>query len=813
MKGKTNYKRLLLCVLFLSWPAQAQYGGGSGTAEDPYLIYTAEQMNTIGVEPNDWDKHFKLMADIDLAGYTGTDFNIIGNGLLPAFSGVFDGNSHTISNFTYSSTGETCIGIFGYVLGPNARIINVGMIDPNVNDVTAAGVGSLAGWIDLGTVTNCHVIGGSVTGKQLVGGLIGSGAITTDCYAVETRVVAEGSAGGLIGSSFGSIIDCYATAEITGSYRIGGLVGSSRSAITDSYSDGIVAGGSTAGGLVGYNDDGIISNCFSTTNVTGKNSIGGLVGENDGFVLDCYSSCTLEAQDRVGGLVGINGGIMTASYSSADLQGRDEVGGLVGYNSYDAEIVNCYANGNAAGQNYVGGLVGNNTTVVPRAGDVRFGTIRNSYSATLVSGDNNVGGLVGYYGGDGVSSSFWDIEASGQTTGGGGIGKTTTEMQDPNTFISAGWDFVGTAGGPGDIWAEPEGGGYPVLSWQLSPPAELPTFSGGTGEPDDPYLVSTADELNSIGHNPRLMTASFKLVNDIDLTGVNFYTLANQYYQFCGTFDGDGHTISNFRYTSAEATGAGLFGYVSGGRIMNLGLIDPDVHVDRGNAHGCLVGLSRAGIVKNCYVESGSVTGQNELGGLVGDNDSGGIITNCYFRGEAVGSENVGGLVGQNHGSIAASYAYADVEGRTAVGGLVGRCAPGEIVNCYARGNVAGQWYVGGLVGTNGSGSHNAHDPTGTVRNCYSASASLKGSQKGGLLGADWGGTVENCFWDVETSGLTTSYGGEGKTTAEMQTAGTFLNAGWDFIGETTNGTEDIWWILEGQDYPRLWWELVEEGE
>ncbi len=45
-----------------------------------------------------------------------------------------------------------------------------------------------------------------------------------------------------------------------------------------------------------------------------------------------------------------------------------------------------------------------------------------------------------------------------------------------------------------------------------------------------------------------------------------------------------------------------------------------------------------------------------------------------------------------------------------------------------------------------------------------------------------------------------------------MQTAATFLNADWDFLGETANGTEDIWWILEGQDYPGLWWELIEEN-
>ena len=59
--------------------ARAQYGGGAGEPNDPYLIYTAEQMNAIGADPNDWDKHFKLMADIDLSQYTGTEFNLIGS--------------------------------------------------------------------------------------------------------------------------------------------------------------------------------------------------------------------------------------------------------------------------------------------------------------------------------------------------------------------------------------------------------------------------------------------------------------------------------------------------------------------------------------------------------------------------------------------------------------------------------------------------------------------------------------------------------------------------------------------------------------
>ena len=68
-------------------------------------------------------------------------------------------------------------------------------------------------------------------------------------------------------------------------------------------------------------------------------------------------------------------------------------------------------------------------------------------------------------------------------------------------------------------------------------------------------------------------------------------------------------------------------------------------------------------------------------------------------------------------------------------------------------------------------------------------------------------GSTTKSFWDVQTSNQTTSDGGDGRTTAEMQTAATFLEAGWDFADETENGIDDIWWIDEGQGYPRLWWE------
>ena len=62
------------------------------------------------------------------------------------------------------------------------------------------------------------------------------------------------------------------------------------------------------------------------------------------------------------------------------------------------------------------------------------------------------------------------------------------------------------------------------------------------------------------------------------------------------------------------------------------------------------------------------------------------------------------------------------------------------------------------------------------------------------------------------TAGDGTQTTGTDKTAAEIETASTFLEAGWDFVDETTNGTDDIWWILEGQDYPRLWWAVIPQN-
>ncbi|MHC4564559.1 MAG: GLUG motif-containing protein, partial [Planctomycetota bacterium] len=174
------------------------------------------------------------------------------------------------------------------------------------------------------------------------------------------------------------------------------------------------------------------------------------------------------------------------------------------------------------------------------------------------------------------------------------------------------------------------------------------------------------------------------------------------------------------------------------------------------------------------------------------------------------GTWNVGGLVGENEygRAVATSFSDSFVTGDKRVGGLIGHNA-GLISNCYARGSVSGVEYVAGLAGSTGLTSWNESTQarTESISFCYS-SCTVAGQQKtAGLAASNKESDASNSLWDAQASGQTTSSVGTGKTTAEMQTAGTFLEAGWDFVDETANGTDDIWWILEGQDYPRLWWE------
>jgi hypothetical protein len=296
-------------------------------------------------------------------------------------------------------------------------------------------------------------------------------------------------------------------------------------------------------------------------------------------------------------------------------------------------------------------------------------------------------------------------------------------------------------------------------------------YRGSSGTAEDPYQIATAQDLIKLGETPEDYDKHFILTADIDLDpnldGRRVFAKA-VVGEFSGVFDGNGYTISYLTIRGDSCLG--LFGQLGpGATISNLVLEAADIK------------------------GSGGYVGGERVGSLAGHN--GGSITSCYSTGSVTGDRLVGGLVGSNDGSITASCSTGTARGGRDVGGLVGDNG-GSITNCYSSGTVDGGWDVGGLVGEN----------NGSIANCYSTGVVTGVEEIGGLVG-EGGGSITSSFWDIETSGQTTSDGGVGKATAEMQTASTFLDSGWDFVDEMTNGTEDIWWILEGRDYPRLWWE------
>jgi hypothetical protein len=277
MNRKTAFLALLV-LLAISLPARGAPWEGSGTAEFPYLIYDADDMQAIGSDSDYWSSHFKLMSDIDLSAYTGTQFNMIGyyNHYkdYKKFRGQFDGNGHVIRNFSYSTT-KSKVALFGYV-GPEAVIRNLGLENANVEG--AWHVGALAG-DSAGTVSNCYATG-NVEGVSFVGVLVGE--------------------------NWGSVLDCYAEGKVSGASYVGGLAGSNVGVMSRCYSESSVSGDSVVGGLAGYNDYGIISDCYAMGNVTASEDfVGGLVGYNYGArVFYSYAAVSVAGNDNVGGLLG-----------------------------------------------------------------------------------------------------------------------------------------------------------------------------------------------------------------------------------------------------------------------------------------------------------------------------------------------------------------------------------------------------------------------------------------------------------------------------------------------------------------------------
>lgn len=324
-------------------------------------------------------------------------------------------------------------------------------------------------------------------------------------------------------------------------------------------------------------------------------------------------------------------------------------------------------------------------------------------------------------------------------------------------------------------------------------------YSGGSGTANDPFKIATKYDLKYLSENSSEWSKHFIQTANILFDSSDFETNGDFYNNgkgfipialgstFTGSYDGNGNIVDGLKIYILTDNKIGLFSWGQKATIKNLGVTHCLIY-GRSDVAGLLGAGKDTTVISDCYVTGKIVSVENNAGGLVGTQLRG-SVTNSFSSADIVCAEyNSGGLLGQffgsaNSGTLKNCYATGNVAGNNQAGGLIGAADLLKIENCYATGKVTGSSTLGGFVG-------------------YMVNTM----------------TVTNSFWDVQSSTQNVSVGSGAsfpseeatpKTTTELQTLSTFINAGWDFSGESTNGTDDVWQLitsgcLSGLGYPTL---------
>lgn len=317
---------------------------------------------------------------------------------------------------------------------------------------------------------------------------------------------------------------------------------------------------------------------------------------------------------------------------------------------------------------------------------------------------------------------------------------------------------------------------FAAIIVSLNVTALAAAFAGGTGEPNNPYQIATAEQLISIGSDPNLLDKHFVLVADIDLDpnispsyAFGKAVIGNYWVRFTGLFDGAGFRIRHLTIRGDMQfvdEWLGLFCTISpNGKVQRLVLED---------------------------VEIVSGAKWSTMGGLCAQND--GTICRCSVTGSVSGLDESGGLVGYNGGTIEESSAVCTVSGSTS-GGLSsgGR---GIVARCYASGYVSGQT-AGGLMAT----------ADYQVVQCHAACrVDSNGPISGGLIGRVEGRgltVIDSYFLSISDGGGPDNGLGMPLTTLQMKQAASFKD--WDFWGIGNDGFRVPWFMPAG-NYPQLTW-------
>ena len=692
-KTKRTFTALLLFALLAPTAAWAQFGGGSGTREDPYIIRTTshwlELANNVNNGNGYFREYFRLDADLD---FSGISFQPVGtNGFYPnprqPFVGSFDGNGHTISNVIYNGTSQAS-GLFGYAQYGIIENLTLGGAS-NITDSYYAG--GIIGTSDRCTIRNCHV------GSDVVIRAINSGA------------------GGIVGMKW-----------ING----GGSIGNG--SISDCTNEGTVIGGSNVGGIIGYmGHSGIpVTGCTNLGTVTGYSYVGGIIGKINGNVLtNCHvgGNCTIDPIGEYGSSQGTTFGILSPIIYAEGVSGNIislpavTVHGTAYYMPGSTVRLTLAYSGTVA-DGYVVPFSASNDSLVfcglyhelalPASGEVVISAlppVRDIGYAPWVS----INTPQQSYTEEPITPVITVIDNMGST---------------PVTLIE-GTDYEvvppeGDCVYPGDYIFGIKGiglfSGYTTTVFTIY----HEFFQGGNGSAESPFLIFTTDDMTTLATRVNagddMGGLHFRLEVDLDYTGKEYKPIGtellfNQTVAFNGTFDGNGHTISHaninensYSYDDLGNSGSnylGLFGCLGpGSMVKNLRLADSQV-ISSGttdfDAHhvGGIAGIVNGGTIDNCEVTNDvTIHGCAAVGGIAG------MIVNGTINRCVVGSNVM-------------------IEGGNMLGGIVGRISSSTITNNLNLGEV---WVVFTYISFYGSIVGNVEE-NNTISNNYHVSALLGG--------------------------------------------------------------------------------------
>ena len=434
------------------------FSGGAGTAGNPYIIANARDFKYIskycakGYAPGSKDAAsflgatYKQTADINFKGADLSTY-MIASATAP-FTGTYDGDSKTLSNFTISgspsgnegvapikavngavlkniaisnatiSGGKFTAGLVGYANGAGLTIQNCSISSSTISGNVKYGAAGLVGGLYAGVVTNCSgtdltIEATNSSDKQYYGGLISyvRGETNVSRCSLYGTTTVNGAAvyfGGIVGQTNNddtvTISDCHNHSDISGVGNFaGGIVGLKNvGSVEGCTNDGSVGGAQYVGGIIARNAGGSVIGCTNEGAITSTGYAGGIAGDViGGTIKDCTneSSVTFSVSGaKVGGIAGnLTGGTITASdgkytENKADInlgvvEGNNEVGGIVG--QLEGAISNVKNSGAITGYYNIGGIGGTITT---------NGSVENALSSGDVSGYQNVGGISGKHG-------------------------------------------------------------------------------------------------------------------------------------------------------------------------------------------------------------------------------------------------------------------------------------------------------------------------------------------------------------------------------------------------------------------------------